>query len=432
MPGYDGVRHPDTADNEKYKLTVEALIKIHRIYAPAHEDIWIWMDFGCINQNNNPAESFGMLSDAIYLSDCVLTPIIDDKADSWSYDPANIDALADYKSPAFHRGSHAYLNRAWCRLEMFFASLLPVKGVGPRKEVSIAMQQFALNGIRPHFLFGSKESLEGNDPVLLNAMTKEMMDKYDPRRGQLTCPDDEHIIQKLVENELTLLLNSNKPCYVGERNALMQKHGRGRTVEENGDIYDGEYNISKKHGHGKMIWNNGDVYEGEWSNNSLYGFGRLVYADKEVYEGEWKNDLRHGKGKVINTDGTEYEGDFVEGRMTGQGTFLYADNSCYEGDFDDGVREGYGVMIYANLDIYRGQWSKGNLHGKGSYRDSKGNEYTGDWYNNQKDGDGVYKYASGKVYDGEWENNKKHGEGTLTCVDGGKYRGKWKKGVWKG
>jgi hypothetical protein len=377
MSGFDKVRHPDTEDNEKYKLTVEALIKIHRIYAPAHDDIWVWMDFGCINQNNNPAESCGILSDVIYFSDCILTPIIDDCADSWSYDPNNFDALTDYRSASFHRGSHAYLNRAWCRLEMFFASHLPVKVIGPRKEVSTAMQLFTLNGIRPHFLFGSKESLEGGEPVVMNPMSKDLMDKYDPRRGQLTCPDDEAIIQKLVDNELSLLFKSEKPCYIGERNNLLQKHGKGRTVEESGDIYEGEYYISKKHGQGKMTWTNGDVYEGQWSHNAMHGFGRLVYADNEVYEGEWKHELRHGKGKVINTDGSEYEGDFVEGRMTGQGRYLYPDNSCYEGDLEDGVREGFGVMIYANLDVYRGQFSKGNIHGKGTYRDSKGNEYTG-------------------------------------------------------
>ena len=467
MPGFDGVRHPDTEDNEKYKLTLEALIRIHRIYVPAFEDIWIWMDFGCINQNNNPADSYGILSDVIYFSDCLLTPIIDDSADSWSYNAASFNALSDYRSQAFHRGSQAYLNRAWCRLEMFFAANLPVKRIGPRKEVSTAMQLFSLNGLRPHFLFGSKESLDASDPVLVNPMTKEMMDKYDPRRGQLTCPSDEIIIQNLVENELLLLLNSKKPCYIGERNKLLQKHGKGYTVEENGDIYEGEYDTSKKHGRGKMVWSNGDVYEGQWDQNSIQGVGRLEYADKEVYEGEWKNDLRHGKGKVYHTDDSEYEGDFVEGRMTGHGTYVYSDNSHYEGDLEDGVREGYGVMIYANLDVYRGHFSKGNLHGKGTYKDSKGNEYTGaprvcfaieclysfsllflgiflndiafgllfyvgDWVNNKKDGEGIYKYVSGKVYDGEWEDNKKHGEGVLTSVDGGKYAGKWKKGVWKG
>lgn len=377
--GYDGVRHPDTADNEKYKLTIEALIKIHRIYAPAHEEIWIWMDFGCINQNNNPADSASMLSDVIYFSDCILTPIVDESADSWSYDPSRADfnALSDYRSPAFHRGSHAYLNRAWCRLEMFFASSLPLKSTGPRVAVSREMQMYSLNGVRPHFLFGSKESLEGGDPLLVPALTLAQLDQFDPRRGQLTCPSDELVVQKLVDNELMLLLNSQKPCYVGERNSLLQKHGKGRTVDEHGDIYEGEYVASKRQGRGKMIWSNGDVYEGEWSHNVLHGYGRLVYADGEVYEGHWKDELRHGKGKVINTDGSEYEGDFLEGSMTGHGTYLLADHSHYEGDVVDGVREGYGVLIYPNLDVYRGQFSRGNLHGKGVYRDSKGNEYSG-------------------------------------------------------
>lgn len=377
MPGYDGVRHPDTVENEKYKLTVEALIRIHRIYAPAFEDIWIWMDFGCINQNNNPADSFDILSDVIYFSDCLLTPIVDESADSWTYHETSSGALSDYRSQSFHRGSEAYINRAWCRLEMFFATHLPVKHTGPRKQVSKEMQLYTINGIRPHFLFGSKESLDTSDPVLMNPMSEAMMEKFDPRRGQLTCPSDEKIIQNLVEKELQFLFDSKKPCYVGERNGLLQKHGKGYTVEENGDVYDGDYDTSKKHGKGKMTWSNGDVYDGQWHHNYMEGFGRLEYADEEVYEGEWKKDMRHGKGKVWHTDGSEYEGDFVEGRITGHGTFVYVDSSHYEGDIEDGVREGYGVMIYANLDVYRGHFSKGNLHGKGMYRDSKGNVYTG-------------------------------------------------------
>ena len=454
-PGFTGIRHPDREDNEKYKLTVEALIKIHRIYAPAFEDIWVWMDYGCINQNNNPSDSYNILSDVIYLSDCLLTPIVDDNANTWSYDPNKFNALTDYRSPSFFRGSHCFLNRAWCRLEMFFAANLPVKNCGFRKQVSKSMQLFTLNGARPHFLYGTKESLEEWDPVLMNEMTKELMEQFDPRKGQLTFSSDEIIIESVVEKELQILLDANKPCYRGERNDLLQKHGKGYTVEENGDIYEGEYDTSKKHGYGKMVWKNGDVYEGQWVHNYINGFGRMVYADNEIYEGEWKDELRHGKGKVTYTDGSEYEGDFVEGRMIGHGRYLYSDGSCYEGDIEDGIREGYGVMIYSNLDVYRGEFVKGNLHGKGTYRDSKGNEYTGewniyadmyvlrqgiillllppgDWVDNEKDGEGVYKYASGKVYEGEWCDNKKHGEGVLTTVDGGKYAGRWKKGVWKG
>lgn len=380
MQGYNGARHPDTEDNEKYKLAVEALIKIHRIYAPTFEDIWIWLDYGCVDQNCNPADSYGILSDVIYLSDCLLTPIVDENADKWSYSStptSSFDALSDYRSESFQRGSFAYLNRAWCRLEMFFATQLPVKNTGPRKDVSKEMQLFTLNGIRPHFLFGSKESLEATDPVLVNPMTKDMMNAYDPRRGQLTCPSDEPLIQKLVEGELTLLMNSCKPCYVGERNNLLQKHGRGMTVEENGDVYEGEYYLSKKHGQGKMKWSNGDVYDGQWVQNQMQGIGRLEYCDGEVYEGGWRGDLRHGDGKLYLIDGSEYEGQMLDGRMTGHGIYMYPDDSRYEGDFVDGVREGYGVMIYGNLDVYRGQFAKGNLHGKGTYRDYKGNEYTG-------------------------------------------------------
>lgn len=434
MPGYDGNAHPDTDDHEKYKLTVEALIKIHRIYAPGFDSIYIWFDYGCIDQNGNPSKSCSILSDVIYFSDCLLTPLVDDTADKWEYNTSSscFNALNDYLAPSFRHGSQAYLNRSWCRLEIFFASFLPVKNTSWRGEVSTDMKTFQLNGQRPHFLFGSKESYDSSDPVLMEPFTKDMLELYDPTRGQLTHSSDEEVIRSLVENELMMLLKKPRPCYVGERNKLLQKHGKGYTVHENGDIYEGEYSLSKRHGYGKMMWADGDVYEGSWQDNRIEGQGKMVYADGEVYDGNWKNELRHGHGTLWSNDGSIYDGEFTNGSITGCGSFTYPDNSHYEGDMEDGIREGYGVMIYNNLDVYRGQFSKGNMHGEGLYRDSRGNEYDGDWVNNEKHGTGTYKYANGNVYQGEWQHNKKHGEGVLTGPNGLKYSGYWKKGVWKG
>ncbi len=47
----------------------------------------------------------------------------------------------------------------------------------------------------------------------------------------------------------------------------------------------------------------GRLYEGEWQNNMKHGKGTLTWPDGARYEGEWRNDMAHGKGILTWRDG---------------------------------------------------------------------------------------------------------------------------------
>lgn len=49
------------------------------------------------------------------------------------------------------------------------------------------------------------------------------------------------------------------------------KHGKGRFVYANGDVYEGQFKKDKKYGNGKLTMQNGTVQEGIWSGDRLTG-----------------------------------------------------------------------------------------------------------------------------------------------------------------
>ncbi|XP_065062132.1 radial spoke head 1 homolog [Rhopilema esculentum] len=59
--------------------------------------------------------------------------------------------------------------------------------------------------------------------------------------------------------------------YIGERNCLGQRHGRGQYYYDTGDTYDGMWKRNKKHGYGKYTFSNGEVTEGIFENDKYVG-----------------------------------------------------------------------------------------------------------------------------------------------------------------
>src|SRR5438874_2467606 len=53
--GWDGRPHPDNAEGGKYELIVEGVDMIMKNLAPGMENCYLWLDYGCIDQNGNPA-----------------------------------------------------------------------------------------------------------------------------------------------------------------------------------------------------------------------------------------------------------------------------------------------------------------------------------------------------------------------------------------
>lgn len=56
------------------------------------------------------------------------------------------------------------------------------------------------------------------------------------------------------------------------------KHGLGRKVYSNGDVYEGLWKFGKSEGPGRYRWTNGNEYDGEWRAGRMHGQGTLKWV----------------------------------------------------------------------------------------------------------------------------------------------------------
>jgi hypothetical protein len=181
----------------------------------------------CIDQDSeNPAEQLdGSLGRIIGSCDIMVTPVYDPDWRKWSsvgnasvYNSAELqgandvhtikDAFKEYLAPSFIE----YLERGWCRLEMFFNANMPITRQhygyfgGQLKEVVIQKR-------RPHLVFGTREQELGQMPIILRALKDDEFAKYNPGKGKLSSTKDTVIISAYVEelfkinNKLKVLLH---------------------------------------------------------------------------------------------------------------------------------------------------------------------------------------------------------------------------------
>jgi len=63
-----------------------------------------------------------------------------------------------------------------------------------------------------------------------------------------------------------------------------------------------------------MISPDGRSIEAYFVNNTASGKGRMVNIDEEVYEGEFKAGVPHGTGTYTWPMGSKYTGDYKDGK----------------------------------------------------------------------------------------------------------------------
>eukprot|EP00999_Lentomonas_sp_LEN2_P000103 NODE_109_length_2280_cov_102.748723_g86_i0.p1 GENE.NODE_109_length_2280_cov_102.748723_g86_i0~~NODE_109_length_2280_cov_102.748723_g86_i0.p1 ORF type:complete len:673 (-),score=150.49 NODE_109_length_2280_cov_102.748723_g86_i0:160-2178(-) len=168
--------------------------------------------------------------------------------------------------------------------------------------------------------------------------------------------------------------------YEGGRDSNQNKHGLGKAIFANGDMYVGEYNRNKRDGIGCYFFAQaGHIYIGHWKDNQRWGLGRMIYKDNGRYYGNWERDKIHGKGRYTYQNGDTYDGEWADGRKEGQGTYTHAaDSSKYQGTWHNGdftcgrwilcsgavyygnfknfVPEGRGVFIFHNKYKQEGEY----------------------------------------------------------------------------
>jgi len=51
-----------------------------------------------------------------------------------------------------------------------------------------------------------------------------------------------------------------------------------------------------KHGNGKEVFGNEDIYEGDYTNGKPNGYGTYTWKNRSLYKGNFTNGLRNGSG----------------------------------------------------------------------------------------------------------------------------------------
>jgi len=75
---------------------------------------------------------------------------------------------------------------------------------------------------------------------------------------------------------------------------------------------------------------------GNWKNNSLHGKGKVINSNGSLLEGEFKDGFMHGHGIEKKRNGEIYEGEFKKDKYHGKGTYTYPDGRKVEGVWKDG------------------------------------------------------------------------------------------------
>ena len=197
----------------------------------------------------------------------------------------------------------------------------------------------------------------------------------------------------------------------------------------NKSIYKGMINEKgQREGFGKYFLSDGSVYKGFFHKNKMEGRGRIININGFVYEGEFKNGQSNGYGKYLALDGTTYKGKWLDDRQNGTGNEAYPDGSFYNGNFKNGKKNGFGKLVFKDKNIFEGNFDNNDINGEGAFYWKDGRMYIGNWKDNKMNGYGIFIWPDKKKYYGYYINNLKEGFGTFFWNDGYRYEGFWKQG----
>lgn len=131
--------------------------------------------------------------------------------------------------------------------------------------------------------------------------------------------------------------------------------------------YVGEWYEGKRHGYGIERFNQGEIYEGYWEMDLYHGHGEMIYEDSSRYEGFYCRGKWHGEGVRTLEAGDQIIGVFHDGLLNGSGIMKFADKRHYHGEFRNTRRHGLGVLTFVNGDRYEGPFEHDLPHGEGKY-----------------------------------------------------------------
>lgn len=341
IAGYDGAKdwrgkkHPDDLADNKYFLACAAIERIKRTFAPEMANCYIWIDYCSINQDMDPAGELRQLNSIIEMCDCIVTPIYDEDHESWEIVDSWRGMFVAYEAKAWRHGDYAYLNRAWCRVEMFFAANIPLRPdtLDRARNFEAGLKVAILSGRRPHILYGSREHSRRSLKIL-EPLQNSLLDSFSPLRGSITVPSDKAKIKQLMD-DLQPYIRPLVVGYSGQRDAVTNKfEGTGTYVYECGKRYEGEWKNGHYHGYGRLSFSNGSVYEGHFQSNKRHGVGKMSRASGSVYEGGYHMGKQSGYGvlRTVNEEGGGvHVGYWLDDKRHGEGHFTPTDDGVLGG-----------------------------------------------------------------------------------------------------
>lgn len=195
-PGYDINEgpHPDNSSGEKHKMFVQAIERAWTELAPGMSRCFIWADFSCIDQEGDAGGELKQLDAIIGICDCIATVVIGipEVSPIQQEGPNHLS----FNMSSWNTGTHAYLNRAWCRTEMIYGALVPVITDTSRlSKMSGALKSFHQEGKRPHLLYTTKEYDSRASAHVLSPVDVHL---FDPTRGHLSKETDRQYISQLM------------------------------------------------------------------------------------------------------------------------------------------------------------------------------------------------------------------------------------------
>lgn len=256
-------------------------------------------------------------------------------------------------------------------------------------------------------------------------------------------------------------------------------------------VFKNKHKLSIRHGNGKIIYNNGDVYNGEWVNNLKSGYGIYQFSNGNVYEGKFSSDFPNGEGKIVyeryEINGIKsYKGSFRDGKYNGIGVIEYEDGSFLESVFhygkiidsrmsklmkDDKIyygkidismkeniknidksflglvyntksgetRQGYfnnnleehdisnSIVIYfPNGDVFKGKYDSQERKFIGRNKNKTGDVAEGDFNSEYRlEGKGVILMKSGEKREGLFKDGRLNGIGRVLYSNGDEYNGEF-------
>ena len=194
----------------------------------------------------------------------------------------------------------------------------------------------------------------------------------------------------------------------------------------NKSIYKGMINEKgQREGFGKYFLSDGSIYKGFFHNNKMEGRGRIMNINGFVYEGEFKRGQSNGYGKYLALDGTSYKGAWLDDRQNGAGNETYPDGSFYTGNFKNGKKDGFGKLVFKDKNVFEGNFVNNDINGEGVFFWKDGRIFIGNWKDNKMNGYGIFIWPDRKKYYGNYINNLKEGFGIFHWNDGRKTKWIW-------